>query len=63
MSEAVRAQTVIKVSTRGITMRGENYLLHKVKKGETLFAISEAYGVSEEDIMRANSLTKTTLRA
>ena len=62
MSEAVRAQTVIKVSTRGITMRGENYLLHKVKKSETLFAISEAYGVSEEDIMRANSLTKTTLR-
>ena len=40
MSEAVRAQTVIKVSTRGITMRGENNLLHKVKKGETLFAIS-----------------------
>lgn len=62
LSDAVRAQTVIKTSSRGITMRGENYLLHKVKKGETLFAISQAYGVSEEDIMRANSLTRTTLR-
>ncbi|WP_294599054.1 LysM peptidoglycan-binding domain-containing protein [uncultured Rikenella sp.] len=63
LPDTVRAQTVVKVSTRGITMRGENYLLHKVKKGETLFAISEAYGVSEEEIMRANSLTRTTLRA
>lgn len=56
------AQPVVRLSDRSIMIRGERYLIHKVKKGETLYAIAKAYAVSQEEIMRANSLTRDVLR-
>ncbi|WP_298063821.1 LysM peptidoglycan-binding domain-containing protein [uncultured Rikenella sp.] len=62
MPENAAAQPVVRLSDRSITIRGERYLIHKVRKGETLYAIAKAYAVSQEDIMRANSLTRDVLR-
>lgn len=56
------AQTSVRLSDRSITIRGEQYLIHKVRKGETLYAIAKAYAVSQEEIMKANSLTRDVLR-
>ncbi len=56
------AQTSVRPSDRSITIRGEQYLIHKVRKGETLYAIAKAYAVSQEEIMKANSLTRDVLR-
>lgn len=58
----VQAQTTVRISNRSITIRGEEYLIHKVRKGETLYSISRAYNVSQEEIMKANSLTRDVLR-
>lgn len=56
------AQVAVRLSDRNITIRGEKYLIHKVRKGETLYAIAKAYAVSQDEIMRANSLTRDILR-
>lgn len=56
------AQATVRLSDRTITIRGEQYLIHKVRKGETLYAIAKAYAVSQEEIMKANSLTRDVLR-
>lgn len=62
MPDGSQAQVVVRLSDRHITIRGEEYLIHTVRKGETLYAVSKAYNVSQEEIMRANSLTKSVLR-
>lgn len=60
---AAEAQNIVQLSNRTITVRGELYLLHTVRKGETLPMIAKAYAVSREEILKANSLTRETLRA
>lgn len=62
MPDVAVAQTTVRLSDRTITIRGEQYLIHKVRKGETLYAIAKAYAVSQEEIMKANSLTRDVLR-
>lgn len=62
MPETAAAQMAVRLSDRTITIRGERYLIHKVRKGETLYAIAKAYAVSQEEIMKANSLTRDVLR-
>lgn len=56
------AQVAVRLSEKTITVRGEQYLIHRVRKGETLYAIAKAYAVSQEEIMKANSLTRDVLR-
>lgn len=56
------AQVAVRLSEKTITVRGQQYLIHRVRKGETLYAIAKAYAVSQEEIMRANSLTRDVLR-
>lgn len=60
--DAAVAQVAVRLSDRSITIRGEEFLIHTVRKNETLYAISKAYNVSQDEIMRANSLTKDVLR-
>lgn len=38
-----------------------NQLIHIVKKGDTMYALSKKYGVSVESIKRANNLSTTSL--
>lgn len=56
------AQVAVRLSEKTITVRGQQYLIHRVRKGEMLYAIAKAYAVSQEDIMQANSLTRDVLR-
>ncbi|MCW1736180.1 PBP1 and LysM peptidoglycan-binding domain-containing protein [Anaerorudis cellulosivorans] len=39
------------------------HLVHKVKKGDTLYSIARQYGVSVEEIQRVNSLLSDSLKA
>jgi len=48
------AQNTIKVSTKKVTHNGKLYYIHKVKKGETLYAIAKAYNVQVNDIVFEN---------
>jgi len=41
-------------STRAKTVSGEDYILHEVKKKETLYSLSKQYGLEIRDIIQAN---------
>ncbi len=45
---------VIKKSTDKVIIGGQAYYVHIVKKGETLFSLSNAYNVSQKDIAKEN---------
>ncbi|MBE0642154.1 MAG: LysM peptidoglycan-binding domain-containing protein, partial [Bacteroidales bacterium] len=52
---SLQAQSVeVLRSTRQLNRDGLVYYLHKVEKGQTLYSISKAYGVSMEAIVEAN---------
>lgn len=63
----VRAQefvpTPVTVSSEKVNIEGRIFYMHKVLKGQTLYSISKAYGVSEEDIQTANPALKDGLKA
>ena len=48
------AQTPTVRSSNIVLIDGENYYLHTVRKGETLYALSKVYGVSVENIGKEN---------
>lgn len=48
------AQVSIEKSDKQIFVLGKKYYLHEVKRGQTLYSISKAYDVSEDDIRREN---------
>lgn len=48
------AQTTVKVSTKKVSIDGKLYYLHKIKKGQTLYAIAKAYDVPVNDIAFEN---------
>jgi LysM repeat protein len=45
---------VVEKSKDKIVISGVTYYLHIVKKGETLYSVSKAYGITTEDLMREN---------
>lgn len=55
--------TPVTVSTEKVKLNGKMYLAHVVLEKQTLYSISKAYGVSEEDLYEANpSLRETGLQ-
>ena len=46
--------TPVTVSTEKVKLNGKVYLTHVVLEKQTLYSISKAYGVSEEDLYEAN---------
>ncbi len=47
-----------------VTVDGKNYYLHTVVRGDTLYSLSKAYGVTTHDIVECNdNLTASTLKA
>ena len=59
----IKAQTIIVKSENVVQdIRGNNFYLHIVKKGETLYAIAKAYGVAVEEITANNSDTEKGLK-
>jgi LysM repeat protein len=48
------AQVVVERSKEKIVIAGKPYYIHQVKKGETAYSISKAYGISVEELAREN---------
>jgi LysM repeat protein len=46
--------TPVKKSNNQITLKGKNFYLHEVLKGQTLYGISKEYQVGEEEIKQLN---------
>jgi LysM repeat protein len=49
------AQVDINISEEKVVIEGQKYYLHTVEKSQTLFSICKAYGISESDVIQANS--------
>jgi len=49
-----KAQNNVRVSTKKVLVDGKLYYFHKIKKGQTLYAIAKAYDVSINDIAFEN---------
>ena len=52
----------IERSTEKVILGGKIYYIHIVKKGETLYSISRAYGVSQKEISQENPVLVTGLQ-
>lgn len=55
--------TPVEISKEKVNINGSLYWLHKVLKGQTLYSISKAYGVTVEDIQTANPTLSEGLKA
>jgi len=51
----------VKVSSETVVIGGKKYLLHTVEKGQTLYSISQSYGVSQTEIVDENPSVKDGL--
>ncbi len=52
--ETISTPVIIQKSTQKVKIGTKFYFIHVVQKGETLFSISKAYGVSQADISTEN---------
>lgn len=46
--------TPVRKSNNRVTLNGKNFYMHEVVKGQTLYGITQAYQVSEEEIKKLN---------
>jgi len=53
-NENVYSQVVVEKSKDKVIISGIPYYIHHVKKGETAYSISRAYGISVEDLVKEN---------
>ncbi len=53
-AQMITAQNTVKVSTKKVNIDGKLYYIHKIKKGQTLYAIAKAYDVPVNDIAFEN---------
>jgi LysM repeat protein len=51
---SVESQVVVERSKDKVTISGKPYYIHVVKKGETVYSISRAYGISEIELTQQN---------
>lgn len=63
LSPMLRAQVAVERSSEIVKIGSKQYYMHHVKEGETLYAISQAYQVSVEEIERLNPEVKEGLKA
>jgi len=53
-NNTVNSQVVVERSKDKVIISGIAYFIHQVKKGETAYSISRAYGITVEDLTREN---------
>ena len=53
-SNTGNSQVIVERSKDKVIISGTAYFIHQVKKGETAYSISKAYGISVEDLTREN---------
>jgi len=61
-STMVWSQVPVERSKDKIVISGVTYYLHIVKKGETLYSISKAYGITSEELTRENPPALNSLK-
>ena len=54
ISEPVYPQVVVERSKDKVVISGKPYYIHIVRKGETSYSISKAYGITVEELVREN---------
>jgi LysM repeat protein len=54
VSSPLNAQVVVERSKDKVIISGTQYYIHQVKKGETAYSISKAYGITVEDLTKEN---------
>ena len=62
LSFSVNAQVSVKISNQTINLNGKKYYLHKVEIGQTLYSVSKAYNINQEEIRSINNLTSNNLK-
>ncbi len=60
--DQVDAQVVVERSSNKAVIGGETYYIHVVKKGETSYSISRAYGITVEQLTNENKSAGSSLR-
>jgi LysM repeat protein/ABC-type branched-subunit amino acid transport system substrate-binding protein len=53
-TNTVNSQVIVERSKDKVIISGIAYFVHQVKKGETAYSISKAYGITVEDLTREN---------
>lgn len=56
------SQVKITVSDQIVSVKGEKMYVHNVKKGETIYSISKAYNISQEELQRRNPIFSDGLK-
>ena len=56
------SQVKITVSDQIVSVKGEKMYVHNVKKGETIYSISKAYNISQEELQRRNPILSDGLK-
>ena len=54
LCNTVNSQVVVERSKDKVIISGIAYFIHQVKKGETAYSISKAYGITVEELTREN---------
>ena len=54
IAESGYSQVVVERSKDKVVISGVPYFIHQVKKGETAYSISRAYGITVEDLTKEN---------
>jgi LysM repeat protein len=62
VSPQVWTQVVVERSKNKIVISGITYYLHEVKKGETVYSISRAYGITVEQLAKENPYALSGLK-
>ena len=63
LNNFVFAQIPIKISDQIVNLNGEKYYLHKVEQGQTLYSLSKAYNIGQEEIKKVNRLTSNDIKS
>jgi LysM repeat protein len=61
-SDVSLAQVVVEKSKNKVIISGKPYYIHIVKKGETAYSISRAYGITVEELTQQNPNTATGIK-
>jgi len=60
---SANAQVSVEISDQTINLNGKKYYLHKVEIGQTLYSVSKAYNINQEEIKSINNLTNNDLKS
>ncbi|NOZ35703.1 MAG: LysM peptidoglycan-binding domain-containing protein [Chlorobi bacterium] len=57
------SQVPVKISDQTVILNNKKFYLHKVKKGQTLYSLSKAYKVDQQEIIRINKLSNFEIKS